>query len=135
MAVESPQVKLGRLHEGGLAPAIMAIVERGVDRRPALAAALRAEVELLLGEGYPPVRIVFGERDVLVEDGPAAAPDLRIAGQLPDVISLLVTPLLKGVPNPIDRRGRAALGMVAFGRLRVEGRRRLMRPLIDVIRL
>lgn len=113
----------------------MAILDRGVDRRPALAAAIEAEIELQLGESYPPVRIVFDEQQVLVEDGPAVAPDLRVAGALPDVISLLVTPLLRGVPNPIDRRGRAALSMVAFGRLRVEGRRRLMRRLIDVMRL
>ena len=130
-----PQVRLGALQERGLAPAIMAIVERGVRRRPALAISLRAEVELDFEEDYPPVRIVFGDRLVLVEDGPAKVPDLKIEGALPDLISLLVAPLLGGVPSPINPRGRAALGMVALGRVRIEGRLGLMRRVLAVIRI
>jgi hypothetical protein len=130
-----PQVRLGKLIEGGLAPAIMAIVERGVRRRPALAKGVRAEIQLDFEEGYPPVRVVFGDRLVLVEDGPGVAPDLRVEGTLPDLITLMVTPLLGGLPNPINARGRAALGMVAVGRVRVEGRLGLMRRLISVIRI
>lgn len=132
--VRPPQVRLGTLQEGGLAPAIMAIVERGVRRRPALASAIHAEV-LLEPENYQSVRIVFGERLVLVEDGPAVAPDLRVEGALPDLISLMVTPLLGGLPNPINAKGRAALGMVALGRVRIDGRISLMRQLVRVIRV
>src|SRR5205807_4856091 len=124
--VRPPQVRLGRIEQGGLAPAILAIVERGVRRRPALARALQAEVELAMEEAYPPVRVVFGERMVLVEDGPSVAADLRIEGALPDLVSLMVAPLLGGLPSPINARGRAALGMVALGRVRIEGRLGLM---------
>ena len=133
--VRPPHVRLGTVVEGGLAPAIMAIVERGVRRRPALAKGVRAEVQLDFEEGYPSVRVVFGERLVLVEDGQGETPDLRVKGTLPDLISLMVTPLLGGLPNPINARGRAALGMVAVGRVRVEGRLALMRRLITVIRI
>jgi hypothetical protein len=130
-----PHVRLGTFEEGGVSPAIMAIVERGVRRRPVLANGLRAEVELNLEEGYPPVRIVFGDRLVLVEDASAVAPDLRIKGSLPDLISLLVTPLWGGVPNPINSRGRAALGKMALGRVRIDGRVGLMRRLLGVLRV
>jgi hypothetical protein len=130
-----PQVRLGALEDGGLAPAILAIVERGVRRRPALASNLHAEIQLEFEEGHPPVRIVFGERIVLVEDGPGVAPNLRVEGALPDLIRLMVTPLIGGLPNPINARGRAALGMVAGGRVRIEGRIGLMRQLIRVIRV
>lgn len=133
--VRPPHVKLGALADGGLAPAIMAIVERGVRRRPALAHSIRAEVELLLEEDYPPVRIVFGDRLVLVEDRNAVAPDLRVRGSLPDLISLMVAPLLGGVPSPMNARGRAALGMVAVGRVRIEGRLGLMRRMLGVVRI
>ena len=128
-------VKLGRVERGGLAPAIMAIVERGVRRRPTLAQGIEAEVQLEFEEGYPPVRVLFGQPGVLVEDGPAVAPDLRVKGALPDLISLMVTPLLGGLPNPINARGRAALGMVALRRVRFEGRLGLVRRLIRVIRV
>ncbi len=121
--------------EGGLAPAILAIVERGVHHRPALAAAFHAEVELALEEAIAPVRIVFGGTHVLVEDGSAPDADLRIAGMLADVTSLMVTPLVGGVPSPIRARGRAALGLVAGGRVRVTGRIGLMRRFLQLIRV
>jgi hypothetical protein len=130
-----PPVTLGNHVRGGLAPAILAIVERGVRRRPALANALAAEIELAMLERYPPVRIVFGEHHVLVEDGAAEAPDLRIEGTLPELVSLMVSPLLGGVPSPINARGRAALGNVASGRVRVSGKLGLMRQFLRVIRL
>jgi hypothetical protein len=130
-----PEVRLGALSEGGLAPAIMAIVDRGVQRRPAQARALGIEVELRMEESYPPVRIVFAEDVVLVEDGPASAPALRISGSLSDLVALLVAPLLGGVPSPINARGRAALGLFASRRVRIEGGLGLMRSFLGVIRL
>lgn len=129
----TPTVKLGTLVEGGLAPAIFAIVDRGVRGRPDLAVDLDAEVELDLGELYPAVRVLFGRPAVLVEDGPAAEPDLRISGELQDLVSLMVAPLVGGLPNPIDRRGRAALGMFAVRRVRVEGKMALLRRFLGVI--
>jgi hypothetical protein len=130
-----PTVELGRVEAGGLSPAIMAIVDRGVQRRPALARRLRAEVELNLADAYPPVRISFGPDRVLVEDGPTEAPDLRVSGALGDLVGLLVAPLVGGLPSPIDRRGLSALGMLAGRRVRIEGRITLMRSLLGVMRI
>ena len=129
----APPVRLGHLIDGGMAPAIMAIVDRGLQRRPGLARGLRAEVELCISDGPPPVRIVFAEDGVLVEDGACSAPDLRVIGTLPDLVALMVAPLLGGLPNPVARRGRAALGMVAIGRVRVQGRIGLLRRLLGVV--
>jgi hypothetical protein len=123
------------LADGGIAPAIMAIVDRGVRQRPALSHDLKAEIELDMGKRYPPVRIVFDHGEVLVEDAPAEQPDLKVSGQLPDLVSLMVAPLVGGLPNPIDRRGRAALGMVALRRVRVEGKLALLRRLLGVIQV
>lgn len=130
----APEVRLGTLADGGLAPAIMAIVERGVNRRPDQARALGIEVELRMEESYPPVRIVFGTV-VVVEDGPAHDPALRISGALADLVALLVTPLVGGVPSPMNARGRAALGMLASRRVRIDGGLGLMRSFLSVIRL
>jgi hypothetical protein len=130
---QSP-VKLGTLLEGGLAPAILAVIERGVHHRPALALTMRAEVELAAHD-HPPVRIVFAGRDVLVEDGPATSPDLRISGTLPDLVSLMVAPLIGGVPSPIRPRGRAALGLLANRRIRFTGPLSLTRRFLTLIRI
>jgi hypothetical protein len=86
-------------------------------------------------ESYPPVRIVFSGEAVLVEDGPAQAPALCISGALPDLVALLVTPLVGGVPSPMNARGRAALGMLASRRVRIQGGLGLMRSFLGVIRL
>lgn len=113
----------------------MAIVERGVQRRPDQARALRLEVELQMEESYPPVRIVFGEDGVVVEDGPAPAPGLRITGTLPDLAALMVAPLVGGLPNPIDARGRAAFGMFASRRVRIQGGLGPLRRFLEIVKL
>lgn len=128
-----PEVRLGEVMTGGLAPAVMAIVDRGVRQRPGLARSLTAEVELAFGDPYPAVRIVFDDHDVLVEDGPASSPDLRINGPLGDQISLMVAPVIGGLPSPISARGRAALGSVLSGRVRFSGSFGLLRRFLGVI--
>lgn len=135
MSSQAPTIELGRIMKGGVAPAIMAIVDRGARQRPELANDLRAEIELNMEGGYPPVRIVFGGDLVLVEDGPASEPDLRVSGSLADLVSLMVAPLVGGLPNPINRRGRSALGMVALRRVRVQGRLGLLRRFLGVIQV
>lgn len=127
------EVRLGDLRAGGLAPAVMAIIDRGVRRRPDLASTLNVEVELSFQEQHPPVRIRFGPDGVLVEDGPASAPDLRIEGQLGDHIALMVAPVVGGLPSVFDARGRAALGMVASRRVKIRGSLGLLRRFLGVI--
>ena len=130
-----PEVRLGAVLEGGLAPAIMVIVERGVERRPDQARVLRLEVELQMEDTYPPIRIVFGEDGVLVEDGPAVAPALRISGSLPDLVALMIAPTVRGVPSPMDARGRAAIGLFTSRRVRIQGRVGALRSFVSLIRI
>ena len=130
-----PEVRLGAVLEGGLAPAIMVIIERGVERRPDEARALRLEVELQLEVTYPPIRIVFGEDGVLVEDGPAVAPGLRISGSLPDLVALMIAPTVRGVPSPMDARGRAAIALFTSRRVRIQGRVGALRSFVSLIRI
>jgi hypothetical protein len=131
-----PRVELGRLIDGGLAPAIAAIVERGVRRRPHRANRLALEVELKVTGPYPVTRVRFSPGHVLVEDGPADGPMLRIEGALTDLVSLLSTPVaMGGVPNPITPRGRAALSKVATGKVRFEGPLALRREILALLRI
>jgi hypothetical protein len=128
-----PEVRLGELQQGGLAPAVMAIIDRGIRRRPDLARVLRAEVELAFQDGHPPVRITFKDDVVVVEDGPAQDPDIRIDGRLGDHIALMVAPVVGGLPSLFDARGRAALGMVVSRRVRIQGSLGLIRRFLGVI--
>jgi hypothetical protein len=131
-----PRVELGQLRDGGLAPALAAIVERGVRRRPHRANRLTLELEVKVIGPYPATRVVFSPGHVLVEDGPASEPGLRIEGALPDLVSLLSTPIaMGGLPNPITPRGRAALSKVATGRVRFEGPLGLRREILALLRI
>jgi hypothetical protein len=132
---EGRPLRLGAVADDGIAASIYALVERGIHRRPALARQIHGEIELRFDEELAPVRLVFEPDVVTVEDGPARRPDLVISGRLPHVVALATAPLLGGVPNPINRRGRAALARVANRRVRVVGNRALGRKLLRLLAL
>jgi hypothetical protein len=126
-------VRLGRIHPNGIAPSLFALLDRGAARRPELAAELRGRVVLRFAEGYTPVRVTFGRRVIRVEDGDLRRADLTISGRLPDIVHLTTAPLRMGVPDPADRRGRAAIRSLALRRVRVAGNRRLARGVLALM--
>ena len=132
---EARPLRLGAVADDGIAASIYALVERGINRRPALAREIRGEIELRFEEDLSPVRLVFELEAVTVEDGPARQPDLVISGRLPHVVALATAPLVGGVPNPVNRRGRAALARMANRRVRVVGDRALGRKLLRLLAL
>jgi hypothetical protein len=127
---EPPALRLGTTAGNGIGASIYALLDRGVSRRPHVAHEIRAEVELRFAEEFAPVRMVFAEEVVIVEDLPAERPDIVVSGRLPDIIALTTAPLVAGWPNPALRRGRAALARVADGRVRIRGNRGLARKLL-----
>jgi hypothetical protein len=129
----APEVRLGATADDGIAASIFALVERGAARRPALAMEMRGGVELRFEEGIAPVRLLFEDGVVTVEDGGLDAPDLRVSGRLPHVVALTVAPLVGGVPNPATGRGRTALAKVATRNVRLEGDRGLGRRLLRLL--
>jgi hypothetical protein len=128
-----PRVRLGTLEEGGIAPAVHALVEQGVARRPDLAEAMEGEVELRWAEGWPSVRIWFGRRAIVVADGRPERPDLVVSATLPDLVAVTAAPLVGGVPKPTDQRGRAALRALARGQVRLVGSRTFGRRLLTLL--
>jgi hypothetical protein len=136
-AAGGKRVRLGRMVETGVAPSIFGLIERGIARDPELAAEIRGRIVFRFAEGFSPLRIRFGARVVVVEDGDLRKPDLVIAGRLPDIVHFAAVPTLggrlRGVPNPADARGRAALGRLASGRVRIEGSAALARRVLGLL--
>ena len=133
-----PRVRLGHLAPNGIAPSVLALVERGAQRRPAQARGMTGKIEIRFEEPYAPVRLTFGADEVLVEDASddgAFDADLVIRGSLPDVVQLAAAPQLGGVPKLTDKRGRRALVGVARGRVRLEGSQRLGRRLLRLLEI
>jgi hypothetical protein len=132
---EARPLRLGAVADDGIAASIYALVERGMHLRPAVARQIHGEIELRFEEELAPVRLMFDRDAVTVEDGRASQPDLVISGRLPHVVALATAPLVGGVPNPVNRRGRAALARVANRRVRVVGNRSLARRLLRLLAL
>ncbi len=111
--------------DDGVAPSIFGLLERGIEKRPEVAAQLRGRVVFRFAEEFSPLRIAFKPRTVVLEDGDLRKPDLVIAGSLPDIVHLLTVPTLGGrlggLPNPTKPRGREALARVASGRVKIDG--------------
>jgi hypothetical protein len=130
-----PKLRLGSTAGNGIGASIYALLDRGVARRPHVAAEIRCEVELSFVEDFAPVRMEFSDTGIVVEDGPAHEPDIVVTGRLPDIVAITTAPLLAGWPNPALRRGRAALARVADGRVRIQGNRGLARKLMRLFEL
>jgi hypothetical protein len=116
---------------------MLGLVERGGTKRPRLIKDLRGNVEIRFREDFAPVRLEFRAGETVVEDGHGRKdrwrPDLVIEGSLPDIVQLAAAPLFGGLPNPVDRRGRAALASVMGRRVRIEGSPLLARRLLRLL--
>jgi hypothetical protein len=134
-AAPKPAVRLGETARDGISPGIFALVERGVERRRALAGDMRGRIELRFAEEFSPVRLSFAPNEVVVEDGSWEDPDLLVAGRLPDIVQLATAPLMGGIPNPVASSGRTALVGIARKRVTISGRRALARQLLQLLRL
>ena len=115
-----------------MAPAIRAIVERGAQRRPHLATE-PGRVRLRFKEGWPAVLIVLGDHLIVCDDEKSPA-DVEITATLPDLIALITSPLTRGVPNPMRRQGRAAIGLLR-GRVEIDGLRTTARRILQLLSL
>jgi hypothetical protein len=111
--------------DDGVAPSIFGLLERGIERRPEIAAQVRGRVVIRFTEEFSPLRITFKPKTVVLEDGDLRKPDLVIAGSMPDIVHLLTVPTLGGrlggLPNPAKPRGREALSRIYSGRVKMDG--------------
>ncbi len=129
------EVRLGRTTREGVAPSLFVWVERGVERRPAVAREIRGRVTFRWLDDISPLSVHFDRGGIDVFDGELASPDLVIAGRLTDIVHMATAPTLLGIPNPASRHGMAAILGLYRGRVSLEGDRLLARRLIQLLAL
>ena len=129
------EVRLGRTTRDGVAPSLFVWVERGVERRPAVAREIRGRVTFRWAEDITPLSVHFDRDAIDVFDGDLATPDLAVSGRLPDIVHTATAPTLLGIPNPASRHGLAAILGLYRGRVALDGDRMLARRLIQLLAL
>ncbi len=99
------------------------LIEANLARHPRRASLLRpATVELEATDAGVAVAVRTRRGEVRIANGPANPGfDVRIRAGGQDLLALAAAPLLLGYPNPLRRDGRAVLGGLARGRIRVHG--------------
>lgn len=118
------KVKLGRHEPNGISPSMYAMVERGLERRPRVAKAIRGTVEFRFVEDFAAIRLTFGDDEVLIEDVPRGRKaDLVIRGSLPDVVQLTAAPVV------------GAMASMARGKVRIEGSPMLARRVLKLLEI
>jgi hypothetical protein len=106
----------------GLASMLEALLRANLDREPARRRLLgRGVVELVARDADVSAVVDLSPNAPLVSAGPALEADVRIAASSDDLLALAAAPLRFGCPDPLRPEGRAVLGAIVRGRVRIVG--------------
>jgi hypothetical protein len=117
------EVVLDDRDPSGLALMLADLLRANLERDPSRARLVRGStVQLHAVDAGVMVTVRLRPGRIAVADGSPRPPArLRIRADAQDLLALASAPLALGLPNPFDRRGRAMLGAVASGRVRISG--------------
>lgn len=107
----------------GLASMIGGLIEANLHSNPGRVELLRpAVVAFTATDAEASAWLRIARSGVVVVNGrPAARVDLGVRALSADLIALAAVPLRMGLPNPARRGGRAIIGKLLRGRIRVSG--------------
>ncbi|HEY7660036.1 MAG TPA: hypothetical protein VIC58_05505 [Actinomycetota bacterium] len=107
----------------GFADLVGRLLASNLEREPSRRALLRPSVvRLVATDADSDVVITLSERGIRVANGPPdTPPHLTITAGASDLIDLSAAPLRFGLPDPLEADGRAQLGRLARGHVRVSG--------------
>ena len=126
-------VELREVGDRSVAATVFGLVERGVQLRPQVAAAMEGKIRIVFAEDYAPVLLVFGADRIDVGDDAGGEVDLEVQAGLTDLVLCVSAPLTGGVPKPTSKAGRAALARMADGRVDFVGKLGLGRRLLQLM--
>lgn len=117
----------------GLARLLGDLIEQNLAREPKRRRLLRPGVVVIAStDDRVAVTLRFTDEAVQVERGADRRAEVAVAATSYDLFELVASPLRFGLPDLLTRRGRALVGKIATGHIRVRG---LVRRLPAVRRL
>jgi hypothetical protein len=127
------RVELREVGDRSVAATVYGLVDRGVQLRPEVAAAMGGTIRITFAENFAPVLLRFGGEVIEVGDDAGGNVDLEVQAALTDFVLCVSAPLTAGVPKPTSRAGRAALVRIADGRVDFTGKLGLGRKLLQLM--
>jgi hypothetical protein len=106
----------------GLATMVGGLIDRNLERDPARRRLLRpALVTITVPDAGVAITLRLERGNVEIRDGADASAHLAIVADSERLMALTSVPLRIGLPDALDRRGRAVLGDVLARRVRIRG--------------
>lgn len=125
MTAAPPRVQLDA-EPNGLAEMLAGLIEGNLEREPTRAALLVAPLvaSFAASDAEVAVTVRIGRGGAVVENGGSPSATLRVRADSADLIGLVAAPLRLGLPDPLAPEGRAVIGKLLRGRIRVGGLQR-----------
>lgn len=115
-------VVYGTDEPSGLASMVGVLIEQNLERDPSRRRLLRpSSATITVPDAGVAITIRTGPGEVEVRDGADPDAQLRITADPERLLALTSAPLRFGLPDAFDARGRAVLGDVLSGRVRIHG--------------
>jgi hypothetical protein len=106
----------------GLATMVGGLIDQNLERDPARRRLLRpALVTITVPDAGVAITLRLERGNVEIRDGADASGHLAIVADSERLMALTSVPLRIGLPDALDRRGRAVLGDVLARRVRIRG--------------
>lgn len=120
--VVAPVVTFADAEPNGLADLVGRLLEANLERDPARWPLLRPAVVVLeASDAEVRATLRISPEGIEVANGAASSAHLRVRADAFDLIELAGAPLRWGLPDAFDPQGRAALGRILSGHVRVRG--------------
>lgn len=132
--MSAPEIKVDPgAQENGLALMLADLLSQNLEQNPAKVKhfkRLKGNVSIKASDAGVTLTMVFDGRTCVVYDGVCGKPKLGIETDSEAVLGMSTVPLRAGLPDLLDKQGRAMLGQILSGKVKIKGL--FMHPLMLV---
>jgi len=123
--VSDPTIKVDRsAQENGLALMLADLLSQNIEQHPAKIKHFRrlnGNVCITAKDAEVTLTMVFDRGNCVVHDGILGKPKLSIETDSEAVLGLSTVPLRVGLPDIFNKQGRAMLGQILSGKIKIKG--------------
>ena len=123
--MSAPEIKVDPgAQENGLALMLADLLSQNLEQQPAKVKhfkRLKGNVSIVARDAEVALTMVFDGNACVVRDGVYGTPKLSIECDSEAVLGMSTVPLRAGLPDLLDEQGRAMLGQILSGKVKIKG--------------